>query len=101
MEYEENASVDTQLVDQILKRVDEKAIVALASDLIEIPSFKPDETPVAEYLADFFNGRGYEIDLQGAGSISDYRYAQGVWRRQKPNAQRAHRHQLSVIELEA
>ena len=56
--------MDTELIDRILDAVDEKAIVALAGDLIEIPSFKPDETPVAEYLADFFNERGYEVDLQ-------------------------------------
>ena len=56
--------MDTELVDRILDTVDEKAIVALASDLIKIPSFKPDETPVAQYLADFFIERGYEVDLQ-------------------------------------
>ena len=56
--------MNTELIDRILERVDEKAIVALASELIKIPSFKPDETPVAHYLADFFNERGYEVDLQ-------------------------------------
>ena len=56
--------MDTEQVDRILENVDEDAIVALASELIKIPSFKPDETPVADYLADFFNGRGYEVDLQ-------------------------------------
>ena len=56
--------MNTELIDRILERVDEKAIVSLASDLIKIPSFKPDETPVADYLAAFFNERGYEVDLQ-------------------------------------
>ena len=48
----------------LISRVDEKAIVGLASDLIKIPSFKTEETPVAEFLADLFRDRGYEVDLQ-------------------------------------
>ena len=51
-------------IDRVLKEVDRQAIVDLAGDLIKIPSFKPDETPVARYLADFFGARGYEVDLQ-------------------------------------
>ncbi len=49
---------------KVLEQVDRRAIVDLASDLIRIPSFKPDETPVARHLADFFGNRGYEVDLQ-------------------------------------
>ena len=45
----------TNVIDQ----VDEQAIVDLASELIMIPSFKPDETPVATYLAEFFGALGY------------------------------------------
>ncbi len=51
-------------VDRVLGQVDRAAIVDLASDLVRIPSFKPDETPVARYLADFFGSRGYRVDLQ-------------------------------------
>ena len=56
--------MDQLAVDQVLSQVDEKAIVDLASDLIKIPSFKTEETPVAVFLADFFRDRGYEVDLQ-------------------------------------
>jgi acetylornithine deacetylase len=49
---------------QVLAHVDRQAIIELASALIRIPSFKTQETPVAEYLADFFRPRGYQVDLQ-------------------------------------
>ncbi|MGH7268053.1 MAG: M20 family metallopeptidase, partial [Candidatus Rokuibacteriota bacterium] len=32
--------------------------------LIRIPSFSPDETPVARFLADYLGPRGYAVDLQ-------------------------------------
>lgn len=51
-------------VDQVLSQVDESAIVGLASELIRIPSFKTEETPVAMFLADFFRQRGYHVELQ-------------------------------------
>ena len=50
----------TKVIDQ----VDEKAIVDLASELIKIPSFKLEETPVATFLDEFFRDRGYKVDLQ-------------------------------------
>ena len=37
---------------------------ALASDLIRIPSFSPDETPAARFLADYFRPRGYDVVMQ-------------------------------------
>ena len=49
---------------KVIAQVDEKAIVDLASELIKIPSFKLEETPVATFLADFFGSRGYKVDLQ-------------------------------------
>ncbi len=49
---------------KVIEQVDEKAIVDLASELIKIPSFKLEETPVATFLADFFGSRGYQVDLQ-------------------------------------
>ena len=49
---------------KVIDQVDEKAIVDLACELIKIPSFKLEETPVATFLADFFEGRGYKVDLQ-------------------------------------
>ena len=51
-------------VDPVLSQVDEGEIVDLASRLIAIPSFKTQETPVANLLAEFFRQRGYSVDLQ-------------------------------------
>ena len=48
----------------VLAHVDQGEIVELASALIRIPSFKPDETAVARFLADFFRERGYRVELQ-------------------------------------
>ena len=56
--------MDQTTIDKVLGQVDEAAIVELASDLIRIPSFKPDETAVAKFLEGFFQERGYQVDLQ-------------------------------------
>ena len=56
--------MDEGAVKGVLDQVDEQALVDLASQLIRIPSFKTEETPVAIFLADFFRQRGYEVDLQ-------------------------------------
>ncbi len=56
--------MDQTIIDKVLSQVDEAAIVELASDLIKIPSFKPDETEVAKFLDRFFKERGYQVDLQ-------------------------------------
>lgn len=49
---------------RVLARIDRDAIVALASDLVRIPSFKGEETELARWLAGYFGERGYEVDLQ-------------------------------------
>ena len=49
---------------QVLAHVDQDAMIELASALVRIPSFKTEETPVARFLADFFQPRGYRVDLQ-------------------------------------
>ena len=58
------ATIESTLLKSILAHVDEQAIIELASDLIRIPSFKPNETAVATFLADFFRQREYQVDLQ-------------------------------------
>src|SRR5919106_4020611 len=52
------------LPQQVLAHIDQAAMIELASALIRIPSFKPEETAVARFLADFFRPRGYQVDLQ-------------------------------------
>src|ERR1051326_8979056 len=49
---------------RVLPHVDPQGLIDLASDLIRIPSFKPDETAVARFLTAFFRARGYAVDLQ-------------------------------------
>ena len=58
------ATPDSADVEAVLRHVDTGELVDLASALIRIPSFKPDETAVALFLRDFFAGRGYAVDLQ-------------------------------------
>ena len=52
------------LTQRVLDHVDPAAIVDLASQLIRISSFKTEETPLARWLADYFSGRGYQVELQ-------------------------------------
>ena len=56
--------MDPQQALNVLSQVDEQAIVNLAGELIKIPSFKLEETPVAAFLAEFFGHKGYKVDLQ-------------------------------------
>ena len=49
---------------KVIDQVDEEAIIGMASELIKIPSFKLEETPMATLLADFFVDRGYKVDVQ-------------------------------------
>jgi len=50
--------------DSVLSHVDPQKIVELCGHLIQIPSFKTEETAVAQWLADYFSQRGYVVDLQ-------------------------------------
>ncbi|MFT4038048.1 MAG: M20/M25/M40 family metallo-hydrolase [Thermomicrobiales bacterium] len=49
---------------QALAKITPERVVEIASDLIRIPSFKTEETPLARWLAAWFTERGYEVDLQ-------------------------------------
>ena len=49
---------------RVLSAIDEDETVKLASELLKIPSFKTEESDVATFLADFFEQRGYVVDLQ-------------------------------------
>lgn len=54
----------TSDADRVLDAVDRDAMVDLVRRLIEVPSFKTEETEVARLLADYFGQRGYEVELQ-------------------------------------
>ena len=56
--------MDDAQQEQILAQVDRGAMLELAKQLISIPSFKPNETPVAHFLDGYFRERGYEVELQ-------------------------------------
>ncbi len=56
--------MDAAIAERVLACVDRDAMVDLACQLVRIPSFCPDETPVARFLADYFGQRGYEVELQ-------------------------------------
>jgi acetylornithine deacetylase len=56
--------MDHLIQQQVLAQIDRTALIDLASDLIRIPSFKTEETPLARFLADFFHQRGYHVELQ-------------------------------------
>ncbi|MCH9037411.1 MAG: hypothetical protein IH860_08880, partial [Chloroflexi bacterium] len=49
---------------RVLQQIKENEIVDFAKELIKIPSFKTEETPVAHMLADFFRPRGYQVEVQ-------------------------------------
>ena len=56
--------MDQATADRVIGQVDEQETVELAGELIKIPSFKTQETPVARFLADYFEDRGYDVELQ-------------------------------------
>ena len=50
--------------ERVTNRVKEDWVVGLAKKLIDIPSFKTEESPIALFLASNFRRWGYEVDLQ-------------------------------------
>ena len=51
-------------IGRVLGNINQQDLVQLASELIRIPSFKTEETPAAKHLHDYFQRRGYSVDLQ-------------------------------------
>ncbi len=49
---------------RVVDAISPEAVVELASDLIRIPSFKTEETPLARWLEGYFTERGYEVEMQ-------------------------------------
>ncbi len=56
--------MDDAVAGRVLAGIRTPEVVDLASALVRIPSFCPDETPVARFLADFFRPRGYAVEMQ-------------------------------------
>jgi acetylornithine deacetylase/succinyl-diaminopimelate desuccinylase-like protein len=55
--------MEQMLPHQVPAHIDQAAMVELDNTLIRIPSFKSEETPAVQFLADFFRPRGYQLDL--------------------------------------
>ncbi|MBS7637483.1 M20 family metallopeptidase [Candidatus Bathyarchaeota archaeon] len=49
---------------EVLGLVREEEVVDLASELVRIPSFTTRETPAAEYMRDYFEDLGFEVEMQ-------------------------------------
>ena len=52
------------MLNRITNRIKEDWLVSFASKLVNIPSFKTEESDIAKFLASNFNRWGYEVDLQ-------------------------------------
>lgn len=49
---------------RVLGQIDDDEVVRLAMDLVRIPSFTTEETPCAEWLANYLHEQGLEVELQ-------------------------------------
>ncbi len=56
--------VPPELTGKVLDRIDDEEVVRLACDLIKIPSFTTEETPCAEWLAEYLGRQGLAVTLQ-------------------------------------
>ena len=54
----------SDLRSAVLARIDDDETVALAKDLVRIPSFTTQETPCAEWLAVYLRGQGLDVTVQ-------------------------------------
>ena len=57
-------AVPAELQEKVLARIDDDEVIALAMDLVRIPSFTTEETPLAEWLADYLDRQGLAVTLQ-------------------------------------
>ena len=58
------AAVSQDLCQRVLGRIDDDEVLRLAQDLIRIPSFTTEETPCAEWLANYLGDQGLEVEIQ-------------------------------------
>lgn len=57
-------AVPAGLRAKVLARIDDEEMVRLACELIRIPSFTTEETPLAEWLANYLGDRGLPVTVQ-------------------------------------
>ena len=71
-------------LERVTNRVKEDWVVGLAKKLIDIPSFKTEESQIALFLASNFRRWGYEVDFRrstpGGTRLSQRCGARGVGR---------------------
>lgn len=58
------AIITETLEKQVLSNINEKDVIDLAKELVKIPSFAGEETPVAEFLAQCYNDHGIHVRMQ-------------------------------------
>ena len=56
--------LETVESNKILNSVDSRRFLELGKTLISIPSFKGEETPVANYISKLLKDRGYQVEMQ-------------------------------------
>ena len=56
--------VDPVATDRVLQQINQDELVELGKSLVRIPSFIGEETPIARWVANYFSGKGYTVDLQ-------------------------------------
>src|ERR1700722_11904285 len=49
--------------ENLLNMITKKDLIELASDFVQVQTFKGEETPLAKHLASWFEDRGYDVDL--------------------------------------
>jgi acetylornithine deacetylase/succinyl-diaminopimelate desuccinylase-like protein len=54
--------------EAVLREIRQDEVVELAKDLVKIPSFTTEETPVARFLARYLEEQGLEAELSTSGS---------------------------------
>ena len=55
--------MDLNLQERVIKEIDEKEIIELAKELIQIPSFTTQETECARFLATYMKENGLEVEI--------------------------------------
>ena len=55
--------MDKEIINKVLGAVSDEEIISLEQEAVRIPSFTYEEAKLAEYLADYLDNEGIEVDL--------------------------------------